>query len=140
MLRQFEREFAFAREDAPKINPRAVTLACGASPAEVLRGMLRRYPLPGVRAQVLPVANRYFGETVTVSGLITGRDLIAALRGAQTDEVLIPSCMLRSRQEEVFLDDVTLEQVRAETGLRVTPAGYDGEDLLLALAGGATQP
>jgi hypothetical protein len=58
-----------------------------------------------------PVENRFFGETVTVSRLLTGRDLAWALMGKTADEV------------------------RRQTGLAIRQAGYDGEALLRALAG-----
>ena len=57
------------------------------------------------------MVNRFFGETITVSGLITGRDLIEQLKGkALGERLLIPDSMLRAG-ERIFLDDVTVEQV-----------------------------
>ena len=135
MLRQLEMEYRFAWEEPPPIRPRRVLLACGVSPAAFLRGMLERYPLPGVEVEVLPIGNRYFGETVTVSGLLTGGDVLAALQGRENAEVLLSGCMLRSSDEQVFLDDMPLDELRGRTGLTITPVGNDGEELLLALAG-----
>lgn len=76
--------------------------------------------------------NGFFGREVTVSGLLTGRDLVAGLRGVACEAVLITRCMLREG-EDVFLDDMTLAQVEAALGRPVIPVGRSGEDLLEAI-------
>lgn len=84
---------------------------------------------------VYAVKNKFFGETVSVSGLITGQDLIEQLLPHKSElgaELLIPASMLKSG-ETVFLDDVTLEQVENKLGVKVTAVGGTGEDLLNAL-------
>ena len=78
--------------------------------------------------------NVFFGETVTVSGLITGQDLVAQLRGVPADEILITESMLREG-EDIFLDDMTLEQAQSALGIRITPVPDDGAELLYALRG-----
>jgi len=71
----------------------------------------------GISLGVFPVVNRLFGESVTVAGLMSGRDLIDQLRGRDLGEALfVPSVALR---DGAFLDDVTLETVAAELGVRV---------------------
>ena len=66
---------------------------------------------PGLKIDVYPIRNEFFGETITVTGLITGQDLIKQLMGQDLGDVLIiPETMLRSG-EEVFLDDVTVSEV-----------------------------
>ncbi len=135
LLRTLEQEYLYARQDMPPARPRSVLIACGVSPANFLGDMIARHPVPGVQVEVLPVVNRFFGETVTVTGLLTGRDVADALRGRRADEVLICSSMLRSADEPVFLDDMTLDALREDTGLAVRPVGCDGSDLLCALAG-----
>ena len=72
-----------------------------------------------IRGTVYPIRNRFFGETITVSGLVTGGDLLEQLRGRDLGErLLLPSSMLRAG-EDVFLDDVTVEQVEATDFLRM---------------------
>ena len=85
---------------------------------------------------VYPIRNRFFGETITVSGLITGRDLIEQLRGRDLGaRLLLPANMLRTG-EQVFLDDVTVEQVEAALGVPVIPVEADsGFDLVDAILG-----
>ncbi|MBQ9852930.1 MAG: DUF512 domain-containing protein [Ruminiclostridium sp.] len=85
--------------------------------------------------QVYPIVNHFFGETVTVAGLITGQDLIAQLKGKDLGtRVLIAQNMLR-HGETVFLDDVTLEEVEAQLGVPVIPVPQDGFDLFEAVFG-----
>ncbi len=72
---------------------------------------------PGVRVHIYPIRNDFFGERITVSGLITGQDLIAQLKGKELGEaLLLPINMFRSG-EEVFLDDLT--RTDAEEALQV---------------------
>ena len=86
---------------------------------------------------VYPVRNRFFGETITVSGLITGTDLVEQLKGKELGEVLyIPANMLRSG-ERVFLDDVTVEEAQAALGVSIIPldeeSGFDLVDAIFGL-------
>lgn len=77
--------------------------------------------------------NHFLGETITVSGLVTGGDLIAQLRGCDLGErLLIPVNMLR-HGEDVFLDDVTLADVERELKVEVIPVNQDGFDVCDAI-------
>jgi len=88
----------------------------------------------GVVVHVYPIVNRFFGESVTVAGLITGGDIIAQLRDKRLGEaLLIPSTMLR-RGEDVFLDDITLEALSAALRVPVVPVPVDGSELLETIA------
>ena len=82
-----------------------------------------------------PIRNDFFGHQITVSGLITGRDLIAQLQDKPLGErLLLPSSMLRYHQN-VFLDDVTVEQVEQALGVPLTFVEQDGFALLDAILG-----
>ena len=89
-----------------------------------------------IRGNVYPIRNRFFGETITVSGLVTGGDLIEQLRGRPLGErLLLPSNMLRAG-ERVFLDDVTVEQVEEALGVPVQVLDEEsGFDLVDAVFG-----
>jgi len=113
---------------------RRVIMATGTSVAPFMRELISAHPIHGVQITVKPIINRFFGETVTVSGLITGQDLVAQLKGEEADEILITESMLREG-EDIFLDDMTLEQAQKELGMRITPVPDDGADLLYALRG-----
>ena len=80
---------------------------------------------PGLHIFVKEIENRFFGETITVSGLITGKDLTEQLLESRDqgeklgDTLLIPENMLRMG-EQVFLDDMTLQEAEEKLGMRNT--------------------
>ena len=85
---------------------------------------------PNIRADVVAVRNDFFGEQITVSGLITGSDLIQHLKGRELgSRVLIPINMLRSG-EEVFLDDVTVTDVQNALQVPVLSVKSSGQTLV----------
>lgn len=98
--------------------------------------MMEAYP--GLTIHVHSIRNDFFGETITVSGLITGVDLVAQLKEYQVgggdlgEALLIPSNMLRMG-EKVFLDDMTIAQVEDELNLRVVPIESGGDDFIQAI-------
>ena len=85
--------------------------------------------------QVKKIINDFFGHTITVAGLVTGQDLLKQLEGVEIgDELLIPANMLRHEQDK-FLDDVTLEEVREKLSVKVTPVENDAFELLDRMLG-----
>lgn len=91
---------------------------------------------PHVTVTVYEIINCFFGENVTVSGLITGGDLRSQLADKQLGDVLlIPQNMLRAG-EPVFLDDVTLDALSADLGIRICPIGEAGADFVLGILSG----
>jgi len=77
--------------------------------------------------EVVPVENRFFGPTVTISGLLTGRDVIEALRGRDLgDLVLLPRVMLDA-SGELTLDDMTLAAIGERLRVKVEVAGTMAE-------------
>lgn len=88
----------------------------------------------GIKINVYPVVNDFFGHTVTVSGLITGGDLISQLTNKDLGErLLISDSMLRDRKN-VFLDDITLEQICDILKVDICPIS-DGYELIDAVIG-----
>ena len=89
-----------------------------------------RKKYPNVQVRVIPVKNRFFGERITVAGLITGQDLIGQLRGNMLGErLLITEHMLKSG-EPVFLDDVTVEDVEKALQITVSIVESGGNKLI----------
>ena len=134
---EFREAYQLARRfdpDGKEIVPRRVVMATGTSVAPFMQALLNECPIPGVQIAIHPIVNRFFGETVTVSGLITGQDLVAQLKGVEADEILITESMLREG-EDVFLDDMTLQEAQEALGIRIHPVPDDGADLLDALRG-----
>ncbi|MDO4803922.1 MAG: DUF512 domain-containing protein [Lachnospiraceae bacterium] len=102
---------------------------------------------PGVDVRICPIKNEFFGERITVSGLVTGRDLISQLKDLQSDgkggdalgdELLIPVNMLRSG-ERVFLDDITTDDVERELGIPVRVVSRGGDEFVRAVLGLPTE-
>ncbi len=88
-----------------------------------------------LRCKVYPIKNEFFGEKITVSGLVTGQDLIAQLKGAALGQkLLFPAAMLR-KEGDLFLDDTTLSEVEQALGVSIQPLPNDGYALLAALTG-----
>lgn len=80
--------------------------------------------------QVFEIKNDFFGHGVKVSGLITGKDIINQLKGkAIGDTIFIPDSMLK-KDERVFLDDLTVEDIERELGVKITICSEDGSDLV----------
>ncbi len=88
---------------------------------------------PKVECKVHTVVNNFFGERITVAGLITGQDIVATLKGKQLgDELLIPEVMLR-HGTDYFLDDMTVDKIQDELGVKVRIIGTSGADFVKAL-------
>ncbi len=134
MLRLLMTEFdsALALQEEKRVSDFSV--ACGVAAAPFLRLIVdNAAPKCHTKGSVYPIVNRFFGETITVSGLVTGGDLIDQLTGKDLGErLLLPVNMLRHGQD-VFLDDVTLAQVSQRLGVKVTPVNQDGFDLCDAI-------
>lgn len=136
MLRLHTVEFGYALEDCdlPDI-PRHVSIATGmlakAHMEELAAMAMKRFP--SLKVDVHAIVNRFFGETITVSGLVTGGDLIDQLRGKDLgDTLLIPENMLR-HEGDLFLDSVSLRDVEENLQIPVSVTARDGEDLLKKL-------
>lgn len=118
------------------------SIATGVSAAPFLAKLVEqaREKCGTIEGEVYPIVNHFFGQTITVAGLVTGGDLIGQLQGKKLGKrLLIPANMLRSG-EAVFLDDVTTEDVERELGVPVIPVPQDGYELLDAICGIALTP
>ncbi|HZJ78309.1 MAG TPA: DUF512 domain-containing protein, partial [Clostridia bacterium] len=88
-----------------------------------------------LRINTIKIKNKFLGDKITVAGLLTGKDIIEGLSNVDLgDELLIPRVSLR-HEGDMFLDDVTVEQMAKVLGVRVVPVSNDGEDFLNALLG-----
>ena len=136
LCRSLEAEFSYAYEDVDLslARPSKNVVACGVSVAPFLRDLFDAHPIPGVEVTVVPVENAFFGPSVTVSGLVTGSDLIRTLSGTTAERILITECMLRDGGD-LFLDDLSRDEVAARIGTPIVPVGRTGEALLEALMG-----
>ena len=125
------------RSAGRKARSRHITIATGRLVGPILDGLVREITevFPQVRADVVPITNHFFGELITVSGLITGQDLTAQLAGRDLgEELLLPANMLRSG-ESVFLDDMTVEQVEETLQIKTVIVESDGRSFVEAVTG-----
>ena len=109
MTRNFIEEFLAISNDEVGIRNDnwVIDVVSGTSFAKVLKELVADKS----NVRILPVENKFFGSKVNVSGLLTGGDIISALKGGKRDLILIPATALKSG-EEIFLDDVTLAEMK----------------------------
>lgn len=126
-------EFTWAVEDAESSDKSAeITLACGKAPEAFLRELmlLLKKKFPNINVNVIGIKNKFFGGEVDVTGLVTGVDLINALKGKNLgDKLMISTSMLR-REGDLFLDDTSVDDVKAELNIELVAVPNDGEKLL----------
>ena len=138
MLRLLLHQAVMGLEEEEPEQTEPFSIATGLSAAPFVQEIVdnARKQCGNIKGTVYPIINRFFGETITVSGLITGTDLIEQLRGkALGSRLLIPDNMLRAG-ERVFLDDVTVDQVEQALEVTVVPVPADsGFDLADAILG-----
>ena len=134
MIRLLYEEFMDAlgeKEDDGKTEE----LSMGFLPYPYLKRLLDRMAevYPGRKIHLYPIRNDFFGEMITVAGLITGQDLVAQLKGKPLgSRLLLPSVMFKSG-EEVFLDDMTRAQAEAALQIPINIVKSGGYDLLSAI-------
>ena len=138
MLRLFETEFNAALRaygDGYVSHGTPFAAATGVSAAPFLERLISAAAEKNknVNGRVYSIVNDFFGHTINVAGLVTGRDLIAQLKGKDCGKrLLIPQTMLR-HGEGVFLDDITLSDVENALGVPVIPVPQDGGAFLDAI-------
>ena len=142
LLRLMDIEFdeALEEQSGRKAAGTPFSIATGVSAAAMIERLMDRTKerFEGINGRVYAIKNDFFGHTVDVAGLITGKDLIAQLRGKELGEILyIPDRMLRDdgadASEGVFLDDITTKDVERELGVKVKPTSCTGKTLLDAM-------
>ena len=131
-------KFLDALEDfVPPASARKVTLATGVAAHPFLDTLLDelRQRCHNLTCNVVPIVNDFFGDTITVAGLVTGGDLLKQLRGRELgDALLLPDVMLR-REGDIFLDDVSLEELSEALQIQIITVPNDGYALLDAVVG-----
>lgn len=129
MIPLFLVEAAQVIEEAKPIGEFTVTIVTGFSAVDYISNFVRQLTqITGGNIQVVPVSNKLLGESVTVTGLVTGQDIVTALTGKVIgDGLLVPDIMLKEG-EWVFLDDMDIKNLEHQLQTRViviesSPAG-----------------
>lgn len=135
MISKFEREIKDYLENLSedhKSKIKKVSIATGHSAYEFMCEMAKciMEKCPNVQIDVYKIINNFFGDTITVSGLVTATDIIDQLKDKNLGETLyIPRSMLKA-DEEIFLDNITLENLSDIMGLKVVPCLNEGKDFI----------
>lgn len=112
-----------------------VTIACGEGVFPYMKRIMSMIneKFPNITINTRAIKNNFFGGGVNVSGLVTGGDLIDQLRGDDLgDRLIITSSMLRF-ENDLFLDDVSTDDVERELGVTLVPVNNNGNDLVEAV-------
>ena len=119
MVSEFLRDVSRTRVPK-KTLPINLTLVTGVSFGGILKRALERLrTVEGPRIRLVIAKNAFFGPSVTVAGLLTGQDILQALKGKRLgDLVLIPSGALKE-DEDLFLDNMSLEQLGKKLSVKV---------------------
>lgn len=115
-----------------------VTIACGEGVFPYMKRIMSMIneKFPNITINTRAIKNNFFGGGVNVSGLVTGGDLIDQLRDDDLgDRLIIPSSMLRF-ENDLFLDDVSTDDVELELGVTLVPVNNNGNDLVEAVIAG----
>lgn len=137
MLRLLNEEFTDALSNASGDAEldKEVSIATGRLAAPFLEGLVGELEekYPHVRVHVYPIRNEFFGEMITVSGLLTGQDLEKQLSVVPLGEKLLLPCNMVRSEEQDFLDDVTVEELEKTLQVPIDIVKSSGKDLLDAI-------
>ena len=114
---------------------RTVSLATGYAAESHIKELAQMLMsrVDGLKINVYPIKNNFFGDLITVSGLLTGKDIIEQLDGKELgDELFIPAACLRA-EGDVLLDDVSPEDISAALGVPVSPLDADAREFVRSI-------
>lgn len=140
-IRQFIQQFetAFEKLQPMQVEPeRKLVWVVGNAVEKAFEPIVQQLnQIPGLSVNMAALCSRYWGQSITVTGLLTGQDLLEALQGRDLgDGILLPSVMLK-QGEPRFLDDMTVEQLASLLKTRILPVS-GVEELISAAIGRAT--
>ena len=136
MMRLLEDEFREAFEKLPGDEmPREVSVATGKLAYPLICSMAEKLKsrYPGTVIHTYQIENRFFGERITVAGLVTGQDLKEQLSGKRLGKALLLPCNMFRSQEEVFLDDMTLDELKDALQSEIDIVKSSGQDFIDAV-------
>jgi putative radical SAM enzyme (TIGR03279 family) len=134
-IRQFLKQFQAAARKLPKrlVSPCRFTWVVGNAVEQAFQPILQRLnQVEGLEVRMVALASDYWGQTITVTGLLTGQDILNALKDKEVgDGILLPSLMLKQGDTR-FLDDMTIEALSHQLGAPILPVG-GAEELVKTL-------
>lgn len=90
---------------------------------------------PNIKVNIYPIVNNFFGEQITVSGLLTGQDIIEQLTNKELGTKLLLPCNLLRSNEEVLLDDITVKEIEDKLNIKIQIVNKSGEDFIQSIIG-----
>ena len=136
MLAYFEKEFeSYLKRLKAKAMNKTVSIATGKLVYPFMRARVDELELKftGLKINLYPIENQFFGPNITVTGLITGGDLIKGLKEKELGEYLILCEEMLKSDENVFLDDSTLEEVSKKLSTEIVVSGRSGKSTIRAI-------
>ena len=145
MLRSFMDEFGMAFEDVEEIKSdfekrstvREVSVVTGVAAYPMLSSMADKIMqiVPNLKINVYKIVNNFYGESITVSGLLTGKDIYEQLKDVSLgEEILVPASALRAGDDD-FLCGMKRLELEEKLGVKTTPASSDGYEFLELVTG-----
>lgn len=122
MIRKFVDEFESAKTQNKNFNQKKTLIITGKSFYPTMKKLVESVHAPHTVQMIL---NTFFGDNVTVAGLLTGKEILRQIKAEEYQRILLPQNVLREFKEE-FLDDLTLEQFKAQTKIEVEVCENDG--------------
>ena len=134
LLDEFQEALAQEMGDEKK---RKLSLATGYLAYPYLEKMMEelKEKVPHTEVTIYPIRNDFFGERITVSGLITGQDIMKQLKEQSLGEKLLIPCNMLKVDEDIFLDDFTVSDVEKTLQVKLNIVKSSGQDLLDAILG-----
>lgn len=137
-LTEFYDEINYIYEYLPDVTlPRTVSIATGEAAYSLIKAMALKLEksVDGLKVRVYKVRNDFFGDSITVAGLLTGSDLISQLEGKELGDLLLfPENALRA-DGDLFLDDVSPKELSARLGVTAKPGHNDGAQFIRDVLG-----
>lgn len=129
LMNEFDEAIAELEGDDRNVD---ISIATGKLAYPYLKEMIEKLQLkfPNINVHLYWIRNDFFGEKITVAGLITGQDLITQLKGQKLGRRLLLPCNMLRDGEEVFLDDVTLDTVKETLQVEVDIVKSSGQDFV----------
>ncbi len=140
MISSFDREFQNAMlniNDEDKALSRNISVATGEAAYELIKKCCDRLSefCPHLKINVHKIKNKFFGGEVTVTGLLTGQDILNSLSGIELGEVLLLSRSMLRAEGDLFLCGMTPEELAEKLGVEIQFVENDGADFLFTLLG-----